>query len=84
MAIMPPRMVSSRACAHSRDKSSTSPLRTMSSGEPSCRKSLGRFRGRRGATSIKTKAEIVEFLKGSFAYIHKAIASMNEKMRPSL
>ena len=37
------------------------------------------FGGEEGPASIKTKAEIVEFLKDSFAYMHKAIASMNEK-----
>lgn len=37
------------------------------------------FGGEEGPASVKTKAEIVDFLKGSFAYMHKAIASMNEK-----
>jgi len=27
--------------------------------------------------SIRTKAEVVEYLKGSFAYLHKAIATIN-------
>jgi uncharacterized damage-inducible protein DinB len=35
------------------------------------------FGGEEGPASIKTKAEILQFLKGSFAYMHKAIASMN-------
>jgi uncharacterized damage-inducible protein DinB len=37
------------------------------------------FGGEEGPASVKTKAEIENFLKGSFAYMHKAIASMNEK-----
>ena len=37
------------------------------------------FGGEEGPPSVKTKAEIETFLKGSFAYAHKAIASMNEK-----
>jgi len=37
------------------------------------------FGGEEGPASIKTKAEIVQFLKDSFAYMHKAVASMNEK-----
>jgi uncharacterized damage-inducible protein DinB len=37
------------------------------------------FGGEEGPASIKTKAEIVKFLKESFAYVHKAIASMNEQ-----
>lgn len=32
-----------------------------------------------GPESVKTKAEIEKFLKDSFAYLHKAIASINEK-----
>ena len=31
-----------------------------------------------GAASLKSKDEIVKYLKDSFAYLHKAIASMNE------
>ncbi len=37
------------------------------------------FGGEEGPASIKTKAEILKFLKDSFAYMHKAIASMNEQ-----
>jgi uncharacterized damage-inducible protein DinB len=37
------------------------------------------FGGEEGPASIKSKAEIVQFLKDSFAYMHKAVASMNEK-----
>ena len=37
------------------------------------------FGGEEGPASIKTKAEILSFLKDSFAYVHKAIASMNEQ-----
>jgi len=37
------------------------------------------FGGEEGPASIKTKAEILNFLKDSFAYMHKAIASMNEQ-----
>jgi uncharacterized damage-inducible protein DinB len=37
------------------------------------------FGGEEGPASIKTKAEILKFLKESFAYVHKAIASMNEQ-----
>ena len=36
------------------------------------------FGGEEGPANLKTKAEIVSFLKDSFAYMHKAIASMNE------
>jgi hypothetical protein len=32
-----------------------------------------------GPDSIKTKAEIMQFLKDSFAYLHKAVASINDK-----
>ena len=32
-----------------------------------------------GPDSVKTKAEIVKFLKDSFAYFHKAVASIDEK-----
>jgi len=32
-----------------------------------------------GPDSVKTKAEIVKFLKDSFAYVHKAVASINDK-----
>jgi hypothetical protein len=35
--------------------------------------------GENGPDKIKTKAEIMQFLKDSFAYAHKAIASINEK-----
>ena len=35
--------------------------------------------GENGPDSIKTKAEIMQFLKDSFAYAHKAAASVNEK-----
>ena len=34
--------------------------------------------GENGPDSIKTKADIVKFLKESFAYFHKAVASINE------
>jgi hypothetical protein len=33
--------------------------------------------GENGPDSIKTKAEVVKFLKDSFAYFHKAVASIN-------
>ncbi len=32
-----------------------------------------------GPESVKTKADIMKFTKDSFAYLHKAIASINEK-----
>jgi hypothetical protein len=32
-----------------------------------------------GPDSVKTKAEIVDYLKGSFAALHKAVAALNEK-----
>lgn len=32
-----------------------------------------------GPDSIKTKAEIMQFLKDSFAYLHKAVASITDK-----
>jgi hypothetical protein len=35
--------------------------------------------GENGPESIKTKADTVKFLKDSFAYMHKAVASINEK-----
>jgi uncharacterized damage-inducible protein DinB len=35
--------------------------------------------GESGPDSVKTKADIVKFLKDSFAYAHKAIAATNEK-----
>lgn len=34
--------------------------------------------GESGPDSVKSKAEIVKFLKDSFAYVHKAIATINE------
>ena len=33
--------------------------------------------GENGPDTLKTKAEIVKFLKDSFAYVHKAIATIN-------
>ncbi len=35
--------------------------------------------GENGPASLKTKADIVKFLKESFAYTHKAVATINEK-----
>ena len=35
--------------------------------------------GENGPDAMKSKAEIVQFLKDSFAYAHKATASVNEK-----
>jgi uncharacterized damage-inducible protein DinB len=35
--------------------------------------------GESGPDSVKTKAEILKFLKDSFAYAHKAVAAMDEK-----
>src|SRR5438477_848641 len=32
-----------------------------------------------GPASVKTKAEIIEYLKGSFAALHKAVASIDDK-----
>src|ERR1700719_995344 len=32
-----------------------------------------------GPASVKTKAEILKYLKDSFVYVHKAIATVNEK-----
>jgi uncharacterized damage-inducible protein DinB len=32
-----------------------------------------------GPSSLRTKAEILSYLKDSFAYVHKAIATINEK-----
>ena len=32
-----------------------------------------------GPVSMKTKAEIVKYLKNSFAYVHKAVLTINEK-----
>jgi uncharacterized damage-inducible protein DinB len=32
-----------------------------------------------GPASLKSKAEIIKYLKDSFAYVHKAIATINEK-----
>jgi hypothetical protein len=34
--------------------------------------------GESGPDSVKTKTEIVKFLKDSFAYVHKAVGSINE------
>jgi uncharacterized damage-inducible protein DinB len=34
--------------------------------------------GENGPDSVKSKAEIVKFLKDSFAYVHKAVPSINE------
>lgn len=35
--------------------------------------------GENGPESLKTKAEIMKFLKDSFAYLHKALATVTEK-----
>ena len=35
--------------------------------------------GESGPDAIKTKAQIMQFLKDSFAYLHKAVASINDK-----
>jgi DinB superfamily len=35
--------------------------------------------GENGPDSVKSKAEIMQFLKDSFAYLHKAVASINDK-----
>ncbi len=35
--------------------------------------------GENGPDSIKTKADIVKFLKDSFAYVHKAVGTIDEK-----
>jgi hypothetical protein len=35
--------------------------------------------GEAGPASIATKADILKYLKDSFAYVHKAIATINEK-----
>jgi len=32
-----------------------------------------------GPTSVKSKAEILKYLKESFAYVHKAVQNINEK-----
>src|ERR1700686_3243129 len=32
-----------------------------------------------GPASVRAKADIVKFLKDSFAYVHKAVATINEK-----
>jgi hypothetical protein len=37
------------------------------------------LQGENGPDSIKTKDQIVQFLKESFAYTHKAIATVNDK-----
>jgi uncharacterized damage-inducible protein DinB len=34
--------------------------------------------GENGPASVKSKAEIVKFLKDSFAYVHKAVGTINE------
>jgi hypothetical protein len=34
--------------------------------------------GENGPDAIKTKADIVKFLKGSFAYVHKAVRTIND------
>jgi DinB superfamily len=34
--------------------------------------------GENGPDSVKSKAEIVKFLKDSFTYVHKAVATINE------
>ena len=35
--------------------------------------------GESGPDSVKTKAEIMQFAKDSFAYLHKAVASISDK-----
>ena len=35
--------------------------------------------GENGPDAVKSKAEIVSYLKDSFAYVHKAVQSLNEK-----
>ncbi len=34
--------------------------------------------GEAGPASVKSKADIIKFLKDSFAYVHKAVATINE------
>jgi hypothetical protein len=34
--------------------------------------------GENGPDSVKTKADIVKFLKDSFAYVHKAVGTIND------
>lgn len=34
--------------------------------------------GENGPDSVKSKAEVVKFLKDSFAYLHKSVAALNE------
>jgi hypothetical protein len=41
-------------------------------------KSPMEINGEAGPASITTKADIIKYLKDSFAYVHKAIASINE------
>jgi uncharacterized damage-inducible protein DinB len=40
--------------------------------------------GENGSDALKTKAEVVKFLKDSFAYAHKAMQSVNEKNQMEL
>ncbi len=35
--------------------------------------------GENGPDSVKSKAEVVQFLKDSFAYVHKAVSAITEK-----
>lgn len=41
-------------------------------------KSPVEINGEAGPASITSKADIIKYLKGSFAYVHKAIATINE------
>jgi uncharacterized damage-inducible protein DinB len=36
-------------------------------------------RGEEAPDSVRTRSEILEYLKGSFAYLHRAVASINEE-----
>ena len=74
-----PDRANSRACAHSPCRSSTSPSRIILIGAAILQeKPPVAIKGESGPANITSRADILKFLKDSFAYAHKALASINE------
>ena len=73
------RRATSRACARSRSRSSTLPQLTTCWARLSCRRSRRSSSGsENGPDNITSKADVVKFLKDSFAYLHKALNTIDE------
>ena len=69
----------SKACGHLPSRSSTSPRSITCSPVRSFRKSHQSSLGsENGPDNITSKADVVKFLKDSFAYLHKALNTIDE------